>query len=139
VNTTLVLEPSSWVANLHAALSEIPIDKWNLIAPVQRQLWAPTIGLPVTLEPYASQFSEIQAQVAGSDHSVPLSFLDYASTESVLRDVVYIDADGNIELPGHLSGLQGPFAERTHINADDAPERITDAVQRFEAAGRPVQ
>lgn len=139
VNTTLVWDSSIWVDELYDILCSVPIDKWSLIAPVERGTWAERLAGTSLASQYNEQFARVKNHVKSRGNSIPLAFLDYASLENRVRDVIYVNADGHVELPGFLDDSSTPVATTTHIEAVDAVERIAWAARNFEATGRLLQ
>lgn len=139
VNTTLVWDASLWVDELHNILCSVPIDKWSLIAPIERAAWTGRLAGTSLAPPYSEQFARVNEHITIHGNRIPLAFLDYASLENRVRDVIYVNADGHIELPGFLDGSSRPVATTTHIEAVDAIERIARAAKDFEATGRLLQ
>lgn len=139
VNTTLVWDATLWADDLFLLLRDRRIDKWSIIAPVERNIWAGLIPSASPTLSYVDQFAYIQGRAAINGGGVPISFLNYASIETKLRDVVYVDADGRVDLPGFLDGSAHPAASSVHISDPDLLEKIAISTDAFEAAGLRLQ
>lgn len=138
VNTTLVWDAKLWADELHDVLSAVPVDKWSIIAPVEQSIWEARVPMNKSGMSYTDQFAHIQARVSAGRRT-PLTFLNYSLLEGKMRDVIYVDADGRIDLPGFLDGSTLPLASTTHIDACDAIDRIEQAVEAFERTGCRLQ
>jgi len=140
VNTILLSDASLWIEELHRELRSIPIDKWSIISPVGREKWSNHLMVKLPDGPYyILQFDIIAEHNKLFGNQIPLAFLNYEALEGKLRNVVYVNADGHIELPGYLDGISSPVASTTHIDATNAIDLIVKATREFESNGLILQ
>jgi len=128
VNTVLFRHPKHWASELLVTLSQIGIDNWTIISPVKKGRWFTNLDIG---ESFLSQYQFIQNIAMGS---LSTSFLDFAKTDSMLTDIVFIDSDNTIRLPGYFnSSLKGikPLSKVINMEDENAFDQVVNSVHEF--------
>lgn len=126
VNTVLFSEPLSWYKDLYHDLVDAKIDNWTIISPVKagRRL-VNRIDQPGS-SIYQDWYDLIKA-FAASENRLTTTFLDFAATESVQEDVVFINSDGTVRLPGKYDS-EGLPVRQTHLAESQVAETIANCI-----------
>jgi len=132
VNTVLFTDPQLWAAELYELLNAANVNNWTIISPVKAGRWPQGA---VQLADYRSGYNRINQIVNGFNGKTTTSFLDFAEAEGAYEDVVFINSDGKIRLPGfyqeesHSNNF--PLVSEFSINDGDAALRIYESVYHF--------
>jgi MoaA/NifB/PqqE/SkfB family radical SAM enzyme len=128
VNTVLFTNPNEWAEALYSKLNNIGVDNWTIISPVKQGRWTENIDTSIS---FIEQYDQIKLIVKGKTTS---TFLDFAESDSKLSDVVFIDSDGSIRLPGYFDGssnVSKPLSYKTDVNDLEAASKIVSSVTDF--------
>lgn len=127
VNTVLFTNPAIWAKNLYNELEQIGVDNWTIISPVKQGRWFENINASVS---YKEQYNEIKSIVKSKPTS---SFLDFSKTDNVLTDIVFIDSNGSVRLPGYFdkSYSTKPLSRKIEIQEDEVVPKIIMSVNKF--------
>lgn len=131
VNTVLFTNPSIWAKSLYKELDNIGVDNWTIIAPVKQGRWLHDLD---SSNPFIDQYNMIRSIAIGKTTT---SFLDFAKTDSLLTDIVFIDSDESVRLPGYFDATKyplKPISSKININDPDAVHKITISVNAFLAS-----
>jgi MoaA/NifB/PqqE/SkfB family radical SAM enzyme len=99
VNTVMFQNPSPWAKKLYEILNESKVDNWTIISPVMVGRFTFDNGANATYK-YKEWYHEITGIGLSLNGKMTMSFLDFASTDSVKEGVVFINSNGEIRLPG---------------------------------------
>ena len=126
VNTVLFSDPLPWYQELYHDLAAAAIDNWTIISPVnagRREIHkADRSGSCI----YQAWYDQIKAFTAAKGR-LTTTFLDFAATEHIQEDVVFINSDGTVRLPGKYDAMGLPVRQ-IHLAEPQVAEAIADCV-----------
>lgn len=129
VNTVLFTDPSDWAMELYKELADIGVNNWTIISPVKKGRLLEKID---DYNNYSKQYEFIKNAVDKLGYQTTTSFLDFAKTDNVLNDIVFIDSDGSVRLPGYYTKIYNkPLSQSIHISDADVTDRIICSVADF--------
>jgi MoaA/NifB/PqqE/SkfB family radical SAM enzyme len=128
VNTVLFTNPKLWALELYKTLNELNVTNWTIISPVKKGRWHQEVLLE---QSYIEQYNFIKS-IANS--STTSSFLNFADTDSLLTDIVFIDSDNTIRLPGYFENnfeKKNPLSIKVNMNDNEIISKIIESVNNF--------
>ena len=130
VNTVLFTHPKLWADELYLALTRVGISNWTIISPVQSGRWNNLIAVD---KDFVSQYEYIKTIAANYGNITSTSFLNFSETENKIADVVFIDSNGMIKLPGyyHPSSEAKPKLGFIELTDPYAARKVFNAVNTF--------
>jgi len=134
VNTVLFTDPVLWAEELYSVINNIGVNNWTIISPVSVGRWSFGNGKATDVDIYNLWYKQIQETVINVKGSTTTSFLDFAHTEGVQDDVVFIDANGNVALPRFYKtevDSNIPAVQKLSINDKLLVEKIYSSVNNF--------
>jgi len=136
VNTVLYTNPAIWGKELYTKLVLLKVDNWTIISPVKQGRWDSEYINKNNSNDYSKQFNYLKS-ISSSfpDSSTTLSFLDFSKSDGKYSDVVFINSNGEIKLPGfHLYNIDfpnRPLIEKVSIKGNNSAKIIFKSVQKF--------
>jgi MoaA/NifB/PqqE/SkfB family radical SAM enzyme len=127
VNTVLFTDPNLWVRELYSTLNSIGVDNWTIISPVNAGRWMQSENW--NLDIYNERYNCIHDHATSSPGKMKLSFLDFAGSANKVEDVVFVNSDGRIRLPGFYEAC--PKVENISIEDSNAANKIYYSVKNF--------
>jgi MoaA/NifB/PqqE/SkfB family radical SAM enzyme len=128
VNTVLFSRPQLWAAELYHELETIGINNWTIISPVQKGRWEKPED---SCGDFQSAYSYIKNIATGKTTT---SFLDFAKTDSLLTDIIFVDSDNTVRLPGYFENApdqRKPISKKISLNDNDIVSQIISSVNNF--------
>lgn len=130
VNTVLFTDPKYWMKELYAELMRLKVDNWTIISPVSKGRLEREIFTSKSFEEY---YSTIREYTEKQPHKKPTtSYLSFAEKENTVNDVVFINSNGDIRLPGiDYDSTSNDFEISSSIYDPKADKIIFDSVNFF--------
>jgi MoaA/NifB/PqqE/SkfB family radical SAM enzyme len=128
VNTVLYSDPSVWAVDLYEELENIGVNNWTIISPVNRGRFLMEDDVNRN---FADAYDFIKKIAKGKTST---SFLDFAKTDDSLTDIVFVNPDNSVRLPGYFNqDLNGTkqISKTIGINNQDVVEQIVNSVNNF--------
>ncbi|MDB5006271.1 MAG: Radical domain protein [Mucilaginibacter sp.] len=128
VNTVLFSNPEDWAKDLYHELELIGVNNWTIISPVKKGRVVPW---QIKEENYAPLYDIIKSVAVGRTTT---SFLNFAQTDDKLTDIVFIDSDCTVRLPGYFDQIlnsEKPISKIVNLYDVDVVEQIFTSVKDF--------
>ena len=135
VTSVLFTDPMIWAKELFGVISEIGVNNWTIISPVHLGRWDVDKSKLASTLTHQQQFDFIKSIVDNSGNSITTYLIDFAKSEDKQNDVVFVNSDGEIRLPGfyHFDDNfpNRPLVRKSSILNSNASNDIVDAVTIF--------
>ena len=128
VNTVLFTNPKLWGLDLYKTLNKLKVTNWTIISPVKQGRWHQEVTLE---QSYLEQYDYIKSIANGSTTT---SFLNFANTDSIITDIVFIDSDATVRLPGYFENnldRNKPISKEVDLNDKEIIPKIIESVNNF--------
>jgi MoaA/NifB/PqqE/SkfB family radical SAM enzyme len=96
INTVILSEDIRWASDLVAELSDLDINHWTIISPVQNDHWVPKLN---PLGSYIHVFNRLKQIANKINPKMKVVYLDFAESQRSGQDVVFISSNGKLLLP----------------------------------------
>lgn len=131
VNTVLYSHPSFWAEKLYGVLGALNVNNWTIISPVSSGRWPVDVQTAIS---YEEQYEYIKNVAEKSKYRTTTTFLNFAAKQKSHADVVFVDSDGTINLPGFYSkeGVKNnDLLTRAFVSDQDVSAKIALSVAAF--------